>query len=388
MSRHVMHKNAAQVIVIGGGIAGLAAAWSLLRSGKVRVTLLENEPAVFFKASGQNAAIFRPLEVDGLLVDLAAHSLELLGALQREATEPLVRHTGLLMLSPHPPELDHMLSNAHAVGLPAEPWSLTEFERRVPGLAPCASMHGVYSPRGGVLDVHAMGQTLLRQVTRAGAEVRLQQPVERLLLDAQGACVGVELIGGQHLHADAVVLCAGAASGPLSYELGAPLPLLPLQRHLAIVEGDHGLLSDAPVIWQTDPEIYFRPESGGVLVSPCDETPAPGAAPQAQLSALFPLSERFLGVYPGLARAQVRRFWACIRTKAPDNRPVIGAAPYAPGLFYLTGLGGFGMSCGLAAGARLAESVTEGRVDPALSPRRFYLPWSSASSSSMRSAGV
>jgi len=388
VSRHVMHQSAAQVIVIGGGIAGLAAAWSLLCSGKVRVTLIESEPSVFFKASGQNAAIFRPLEADRLLVDLATQSLELLEDLQRDASEPLLRHTGLLMLSHNSTELERMAANAGAVGLAVERWARSDLARRVAGLSPKGSTEGLHCPLAGVLDVHALGQTLLRKVTRAGGEVQLHQAAQRLLLSPSGQCIGVELGAGHRLHADAVVLCAGAASGRLSHELSAPLPLLPLQRHLAIVEGEHGLLPDAPVIWQTDPEIYFRRESGGVLVSPCDETPSPAATAQPQLSALFPLSERFLGVYPGLAGAQVRRFWACIRTKAPDNRPIIGPAPYVPGLFYLTGLGGFGMSCGLGAGARLAECVLHGRMDAALDPRRFYLPWSRASSSNMRSAGV
>ncbi|HEU5074324.1 MAG TPA: FAD-dependent oxidoreductase, partial [Polyangiaceae bacterium] len=56
-----------RIVIVGGGIAGLAAAWQLAQKNLGRVSLLEREPFLCTHASGRNAAIFRPLEADANL---------------------------------------------------------------------------------------------------------------------------------------------------------------------------------------------------------------------------------------------------------------------------------------------------------------------------------
>jgi D-arginine dehydrogenase len=58
---------------------------------------------------------------------------------------------------------------------------------------------------------------------------------------------------------------------------------------------------------------------------------------------------------PGLADAEVRRVWACLRTMSEDRELVVGPDPRVSGLFWLAGLGGRGMTCGVAAGELLAR---------------------------------
>ena len=360
------------IVVIGAGIAGLSATYALLQRGISGVTVIDEEPAIFSRSSGLNAAIFRPLEADQLLAQLAADSLELIRDLEHEHAVALINQSGLLMLGDHD-RLDLMLKNAQHVGIHAEHISSEGSAQLVPGLQVNRRTSGLVSTSGGVLDPHQIGQVLLKSTRRLGAQIRLNTSVKRVVT-SQGRCTGVELESGELIDSDAVVLSAGATTGRLALDLAAPLPLLPLQRHLAILEPQHKLETTVPVVWRLDPEIYFRPESGGVLVSPCDETPSADGQVRADLGALSILPERFASLYPALSHARVRRYWACIRAKAPDNRPIIGQAPSVPGLFYLAGLGGFGMSCGLACGTWLAESVIDGKEHPDLGPARLYLP--------------
>ncbi|MFT3756500.1 MAG: FAD-dependent oxidoreductase [Pseudoxanthomonas sp.] len=60
---------------------------------------------------------------------------------------------------------------------------------------------------------------------------------------------------------------------------------------------------------------------------------------------------------PGLALGRVQRSWACLRTMTDDREPAVGEDPRLKGLYWLVGLGGRGMSCGVAAGELLARSV-------------------------------
>ena len=110
-------------------------------------------------------------------------------------------------------------------------------------------------------------------------------------------------------------------------------------------------------------EVYFRPESGGVLASPCDEVPWPPSLPPTDADALERLADRLAKLAPGLGLAAVRRAWACLRTFAPDRMPVIGPDPRVEGLFWLVALGGSGMSVGVGAGELLA-AVVAGREHP------------------------
>jgi D-arginine dehydrogenase len=85
------------------------------------------------------------------------------------------------------------------------------------------------------------------------------------------------------------------------------------------------------------------------------------------------LGEKLQHLAPDLADCRVRRSWACLRTFASDRQFVAGADSRLPGLYWLGGFGGRGMTEGLAAGEVLACVMT-GEQHPLaeeLSPDRF-----------------
>lgn len=372
-----MSRPEARVLVVGAGIAGLGAARSLLcagaNGGRFQVTIVEAEEMVCTKASGRNAAIFRPLETELLLVRAAARTAELLQDLQQDSDALLLQRRGFLMLDREEKRLEKMAANCREVGLPAE--FLTPKESKAQSRLPLTHRGpALFCQAGGELAPHEIAQALSRDLKRRGAELTLRRRATQLLFSASGACLGALLSDGTRHHADFTILCAGAASGPLVLQSGLSLPLLPLQRHLAIVQPNFELPPDCPAVWSLDPEVYFRPEPGGMLVSPCDESPRPGEAPQADVQALAPLASRLQSILPALAEAQLRSYWACIRTKAVDGLPVIGPCRHTKGLAYFTGLGGFGMSCGLGLAELLTASILEDRMTAAVAPGRLQLP--------------
>jgi D-arginine dehydrogenase len=148
--------------------------------------------------------------------------------------------------------------------------------------------------------------------------------------------------------------------------LGLALPVVPLRRHLAVLEPPRALPAAHPVVWRLTDEVYFRPESGGVLASPCDELQwSANDAVATSSEQLAKLGELLPTVAAGLADARVRRAWAGLRSFAPDREFVVGSDVRAPGLFWIAGLGGRGVTCGLALGEVCANAVL-GRPDPLL----------------------
>jgi len=356
-----------RIVILGGGIAGLSAAWQLARRNAGKISLLEREPFLSTHASGRNAAIFRPLEADASLALLAARSLELFDELSPE--RPLVELSGLLLLARAPEVFAPIVNTARTQGTPHETETPEQVAARLRGMA-VRGWYGLYTPSGGVLDIHALSETLSKASRALGVEIRCGTGALGVKTN-DARFVGVEGADGELILADDVVVAAGAWTGDLADSAGLALPLTPIRRHLALLEPQRALPATAPAVWSLDDEVYFRRESHRVLSSPCDETVWSARPPQAELHCLAPLARKLAGIDEELGRAEVVRYWACLRTFAPDRRPVIGSDPRVDGVYWLAGLGGFGMTTGVAAGELLAQSVVGRQPPPELAVHRL-----------------
>lgn len=344
----------ADAIIVGGGIAGLAVAHHLTRAGVRRVCLLEREPLLASHSSGRNAAIFRPLDCVPGVTELAGRSRMLLDALFAESGDTWLDRTGLLFVAPYARRLDGLKAVARRCGVPYEILRRADVQLAVPTLAGGEAAWGLMVPDAGVLDGHAIVTLLARSVRAAGARVVPGAGV-RCVRASSARVEGVELESGERLAADVVVIAAGAWASSLGASCGAALPLTPLRRHLAQL--DVALARTSPIVWGTTDHVYFRPESGGALASPCDEQPWPPGVPPVAAAALERLAHKLACLAPALGRGRVRRAWACLRTSAPDRKAVAGEDPRIRGLFWLAGLVGYGMTAGMAAGEIVAELI-------------------------------
>ena len=359
----------ADVVIAGGGIAGLSAAWCLARAGGRRVVLLEREEVLASHSSGRNAAIFRQLDGSPGGVELAVRSRQLLDPLMASRGGWLAA-TGVLFVAHTPQGLEPLLTLARRHGIGHAKLEGAELLGRSPALQGGAAAFGFEVPSDGVMDIHGVCTALAEESRAAGATISLRAEVSRVLT-AHGRVEGVELVGGDRIAAGAVVLAGGAWASQLGATGGAPLELSPLRRHVAQL--DATVPAQAPVVWCVDDEAYFRPESGGTLASPCDEDAYPPCLPPEAPHAREMLAEKLARLAPSIAQSGVRRGWACLRTFARDRAMVVGADPRVAGLHWFAGLGGHGMTAGVAAGELLAATMAGGRpaLAEALSPARL-----------------
>lgn len=359
-----------RIVVVGGGIAGLAAAYHLAGDGTRSVTLCEREPLLATHSSARNAAIY------------VGASGGAWGALSRRTRERLddllgrerwLRADGFIYAASGEAALREEAALARAAGAPHTWLGRRELQSRVPALTGGFAEAGLLLPEAGVLDIHLITSHVAERAQACGVQILLGAGVAQVRV-AAGRAQGVVLTGGDVLAADAVVLTPGAWASALGASCGTELPLQPLRRHLAQLDPADPVDGRGPTVWALDDgEVYFRPESGGVLASPCDEVPWPPSLPPTDAGALETLAERLGQLAPALGLAAVRRAWACLRTFAPDRLPVIGADPRVEGLYWLAALGGSGMSVGVGAGELLAATVS-GRDHPlakAVSPARL-----------------
>jgi glycine/D-amino acid oxidase-like deaminating enzyme len=363
----------APVVVIGGGIAGLATAWQLGALGLRDVLVLEAEPLLASHASARNAAIFLPLEDSLNAIWLATRSRDLLDA--RLGTSWLSAQ-GVALVAGYTEPLDELRYAARKYGVFHERWTALQIESRLPLLASGDVHHALYLPLGGVIDVHRVLTSIKTWAKQLGARIETSARVQTIEV-RQGRVARVVLDDGRSVVTERVVMAAGAWTGQLASQF-APLLLTPLRRHLVLLGESPALASStshasperksssapmptlptwkAPVVWRVDDvQTYFRPESGLVLASPCDESPQEPGVPQVDPGQLETLSQKLESLAPALADAEVRRVWACLRTVTEDRELAVGSDPRVSGLYWVSGLGGRGMTCGVAAGELLAR---------------------------------
>ncbi|MBK7585604.1 MAG: FAD-binding oxidoreductase [Myxococcales bacterium] len=348
------------IVVVGGGIAGLSAAWGLCAARAGDVLVLEREAQLFAMSSGKNAAIYRAVESPRPVAELGVRSATLLDELFG-ARERWLRQDGLLLTAKSRDALVPLADISSSVGIEVEWLTQAELVRRAPSVMGGHATTALWVAGGGVIDLHAIATALAKAVRDAGGRIAVENRAVRVLTD-KGRVTGVAC--GEQTHpADVVVIAGGAWASEVGETCGAPLPLTPVRRHLVMLEPDVAIAPDAPTVWDAELGAYYRPESGALLSSPGDAVPWHAEDPAADPAALELLFERLRKMAPSVAGARVRRYWACLRTFAPDKASVVGADPRVAGLFWLAGLGGHGMTAGVAAGRVLAAGVT-GAGDP------------------------
>lgn len=348
-----------RVVIAGAGFAGLATAAALARRRVGPGLVLEREPIPGAHASGKNAAIARQLEFDPIVRVLAVASLQRIRERRIEGRAIVDARGGLYLgRETDRPGLAATIDAMRSLGVEAWLWSREETLARFPYLEGAAFDCAAFSPTDGVIDIHALLAAYLDEA-RAGGWTLLTRTLVEAVEPVGGRGMLVRTSRGD-VEADAVVDATGAWAGRLGR--GArPLPLQPVRRHLFISGPSDLVPAGAPLVWDLAAGYYLRPESGGLLLSPCDESPHPPAAPDTDPAALDLLAAKLTSALPALADLPIRSGWACLRTFAPDRRPVIGPDPVRPGLFHVAGLGGFGVGTSWAVGELAADAI-EGRA--------------------------
>ena len=343
------------ILIVGGGIAGLATARALAGRGRA-IALVDRELVPGFYASGHNAGIARSLT--GRL----EHSKLALEGRARLAELGLLEPTGGLLLAMDPAHLDALEAEAAAL-------SVEVHRSEGSGVAGLNAAAHLSIPGDGVIDIHGLLGACARHAREAGVALHYGSGVTAIRADERGLIVETT---DRAFRASTLVNAAGAWAAELGRMAGGlTLELKPQRRHLAW--SDQPFASPAWA-WWVDRPFYARREGEGTLLCPCDEgdigLPAPGEQPGTDPRQMEILVQLENELAPDLAETDPIRAWSGLRTFSPDRRFVIGWDPVNPRLFWVAGLGGHGMTTGLAVGRLAAELILDGGSGP-LSPSRF-----------------
>jgi D-arginine dehydrogenase len=357
-----------EVLIVGAGLAGASLAWHA--AGRCRLTILEQGDAPLGEASAQNAGMVRRFVSDSVERDLACRSYDRLIGLGDHPDwggDAPFRRTGAVIAfaeSP-PPWAEEAREDLVGRGVCVEELTTERLDRVAPALRGSRPTSAFWLPDEGVCDAWTLGQGLLRGALGRGAELRCGIRVNALRTDGTGRVVGVDTERGP-IESEVVALAAGAWGEELGRTAGSRERLTPRARHL-LQSRPHPLADrDHPWCWIDDAGLYVRPEAGGFLCSPCDEVERRPAARPGSAGPVDTLGQALahdkLGLHaPSLSTATFQGGWTGLRTFTTDRHPRVGPDTDVPGLFWLGGLGGSGLTCALALGELGASRLIEAR---------------------------
>lgn len=380
----------AEVLILGGGIAGASAAYHLAGHGH-RVVLVERGE-IASGASGVNAGAIDSTGW-GAAPDLQAHltagSLELFETVQLDLGEDIeFRRSGALQAIHTPEQYDftrERVATLRARGHVVELQTIREARAIEPAFSP--ALHGaMYSPLRSQADPRKATRAFATLAARRGARVLTHHEVTHLAPRSSGGYVvhtsQSELVAG------ALVIAAGAWCGRIGAMLDLDIPIVPVRGQMwATAPGSPRVFqtisaAESALAWHRDrggapPDLthrdgrrvtrhlYGRQRRDGEIIFGGDRelvgwetTPDPAGIAVNHGHAAE--------VLPFLAELAIARTWAGLMPFPLDGKPLIGRIPMRENLWIVSGLASSGFGRGPMAGKLLADYLHTGVPAPVL----------------------
>ncbi|MFQ5784925.1 MAG: NAD(P)/FAD-dependent oxidoreductase [Alphaproteobacteria bacterium] len=348
-----------EVLIVGGGVAGCAAALHLARRG-ARVTVLE-KGAAGAQASGVNFGGVRRNGRHVVELPLAnrARALwprlgEIIGA---DCEFAATGHVKLGMNDADMAELEAYARTAKNHGLEIEILGRGGLRQRWPWLGETVA-GGAFCADDGCANPRLVGPAYARAARAAGAEIR--ENCEAIDLAHDGSRFTVRGRDGLEHRAATLINAAGAWGGRLAARFGEPVPIEAIAPQMAVTEPAPYFI--APVLGMCGAGIYLRQIPRGNVIFGGGDGDADLDIGRASVRPENTVATGALAVrlIPRLAGVHIIRVWSGVEGRMPDDLPVIGPSRTTPGLIHAFGFSGHGFQLGPAMGEVLAELALDG----------------------------
>ncbi|MFC4247903.1 NAD(P)/FAD-dependent oxidoreductase [Natribaculum luteum] len=369
------------VIVIGGGIVGLASAYYLRRRG-ANVTVFEKKNigngSTDRSAGGIRAQFSTPVNVE-----LSRESIDVWTRFEEEFDVDIeYRRSGYLFLARSAKTAQLFEENVemqNELGVSSrliDSANLTDYHAE---LNADEFVAGTYHENDGFADPHLALQGFAQKAQEIGVDVRTSTPVTDIY-KRDGAVVGVEA-DNERVSADFVVNAAGAWAGKIAKLADADLPVVPKRRQILVADPESRLPETDPLTIDLDTGVYFRPEREGAAIvgGQFDDVEDPDQNPNAyststDLDWTATVLERASDVTSAFGPdTKVKRGWAGLYAVTPDHHPIIEET--LPGFINAIGFSGHGFQHAPATGQLVTELAFDGATSLAdissLSSERF-----------------
>jgi 4-methylaminobutanoate oxidase (formaldehyde-forming) len=360
-----------RAVVVGGGVGGASILYWLARLGWDDVVLCERADLTS-GSTFHSAGLVGQLRGSLSLTRMMMNSVDLYRTLGDEVgLETGWREVGSLRLASSAERMEELTRQAgwaKTFGLPLELVSAEESRRLFPPLSTDGVLGAAYLPSDGYVDPSQLTFALAAGARKLGAEINTNTRVTGIRVE-RGRVAGVVTDRGE-IETEVVVNAGGIYARELGALVGVDVPVIPM-AHEYLVTRPHGVPLDVPTVRDPSLLVYFRGESGGLVMGGYERTPAPWSLdgiPDDFNGKLLPedwprfeeLMENAVVRVPELADAEVIRLVNGPEAFTPDGEFILGPSDVR-GFWIAAGFCAHGIAGAGGMGRLVAEWIVDGQ---------------------------
>jgi glycine cleavage system aminomethyltransferase T/glycine/D-amino acid oxidase-like deaminating enzyme len=356
--------------VIGGGVGGCSILYWLARLGWDDVVLCERADLTS-GSTFHSAGLVGQLRGSLSLTKMMMNSVELYRRLGEEVgLETGWHEVGSLRLASSQERMEELARQAgwaKTFGLPLELISAAEAQGRFPPMSTEGVLGAAYLPTDGYIDPSQLTLALAEGARRRGAEIYTNTRVTGIPVE-QGRVTGVITDKGE-IVTEIVVDAGGIFAGEIGRLAGVNVPVIPM-AHEYLITRPSGIPLDVPTMRDPSLLVYFRGESGGLVMGGYERHPAPwsldgipadfnGKLLAEDWPRFEELMENAIVRVPDLADAEVIRLINGPEAFTPDGEFILGPSDVG-GFWVAAGFCAHGLAGAGGMGQLVAEWIVEG----------------------------
>lgn len=363
----------ADVVIIGGGIAGCSIAYHLTKLGITDVVLCERQQLTS-GTTWHAAGLVTQLRATRRMTELAQYTGELFGRLEEETGQATgFKRNGSLRLAKTEARYEELARGASMgrnFGLPVEALTVDQIKERWSPISTEGLFGGFWFPDDGQVNPADVTMAYVKGARQGGARILEGIKVTQILTEG-GKVTGVMTENGK-IAAKKVVISGGMWSRDLAAQIGVTIPLHAAEHFYVVTEAIPNLPRDLPVMFTADEWSYYKEDAGKLLVGFFE----PGAKPWGQkgisenfcfdtipedLDHISPYLEMAMERVPILQETGIQLFFNGPESFTPDNRYHLGETAEVSGLFVAAGFNSIGILSSGGVGKAMASWVADGR---------------------------
>jgi sarcosine oxidase subunit beta len=364
------------VVIIGGGLHGLATAYFLAKDQGIREVAVIEKRYLGFGGAGRNTAIVRANQRTRENLPLYREGLELWPTLTDELDFNLMFfNCGNLNLAHSEAALGALrlqVASAQFYGIQSQLLDAHECQALIPGLdisddITYPILGGMYHPPGGTLRHDAVVWALAKEASKRGVHIHEGTEVTGIGVE-KGRICHVETDRGK-VKTGMVLNAAGGYSTLIASLVNIRLPIHVLSIQAMVTEPLKPILNH--VVSSGIYHCYAHQSLKGEIVTGAHMDPWPNYTTQTTAHYIKHQAEALTELLPCLRGVKFMRAWGGLADMTPDMAPIIDGNDPVKGFYMDCGWGYFGFKAGPVTGKYMAQFMASGRCPEILAPFRL-----------------
>jgi len=364
-----MNKTA-DVVVIGGGIIGLSAAFQLARMNYGNVVVVDKEMFLGTGATAKCAGGIRAQFSTRINIEMSMKSEEMLVNFEKENGYPVVyEQNGYMFLTFNGQgvnEFSKSMALQRSLGLNVEWLDIAQINELAPPVKTDDVIKATFCHDDGIADPSDMINGYSTVARKLGVAIEVETEVTGIKVES-GEVRSVVTSKGE-IETSLVVNAAGPYAGLIGKLAGVRVPIEPVRRQIVTTGPLDYIPPTFPMVVDVDSGLYFHRESPGLLLGWADPDVKPAFDESIDPDYSDNIIMRALDRVPRLETAEMAKSWAGLYEVTPDHHAIIDFAEEIKGFFVCSGFSGHGLMHAPAAGLVAAEKICGKETSIDISP--------------------